>query len=86
MMQTFIDEIDAAQAGEAWLIPFAREHGADQIEMLAGATPGGVRSAWKGRRLLGYYVVLRDGLNWTVLVTHDLVSQTAEAASPPSTS
>jgi len=54
------------------LLELARQRGADQLNTPTGEHPGGVRSAWKGRTLLGYFFVLRDAMNWTVLVCHDL--------------
>lgn len=74
MQQIHMDEIDAIAAGDTWLNALAREHGANQLDTLSGEGSGGVRSAWKGRKLLGYFVVLRDALNWTVLVCHDLTA------------
>lgn len=77
MQQLHMDEIDAVTAGDAWLMELAKRSGADQLDTLSGEQPGGVRSAWKGRTLLGYFVVLRDAMNWTVLVCHDLTVQKA---------
>lgn len=67
-----MDEIDTVTAGDAWRNALLQEHSADQLDTLSGEGAGGVRSAWKGRKLLGYFVVLRDAMNWTVLVCHDL--------------
>ncbi len=71
-VQTHMDEIDAVQAGEKWLDALCQRRGADAAEMNPGTKPGGIRTAWKGRRLLGYYITVRDSLNWTVLACHDL--------------
>lgn len=72
MVQTHMDEIDAVNAGNKWLTDLSRRRGADSMDLNPGEKPGGIRSIWKGRRLLGYYVTLRDPLNWSVLACHDL--------------
>ena len=67
MYEVHLDELNAAQAGDAWLKRLAENHGGDRFETLSGQTPGGVRSAWRGNSLIGFYAVLRDARNCTVL-------------------
>jgi hypothetical protein len=74
MIKVFQDECDADLEGNKWLNDFAIKNGADLIEMMNGQGSCGAMSAWKGRKLLGYYLILRDGLNWSVLIKHDLVN------------
>jgi hypothetical protein len=72
IVQSHLDEIDAAMAGEQWLTALCRNRGATFADMHQCERNGGIRSAWKNRRLIGYYILLRDALNHTVLVCHDL--------------
>ncbi|WP_274644371.1 hypothetical protein [Pseudomonas serbica] len=72
MVQRHMDEIDAASAGETWLVELAQRRGGDYADLHKCERDGGIRSVWKGRRLLAYYVVLRDQVNWTILACHDL--------------
>lgn len=74
MQQLHMDEIDAAIAGDKWLMDVARAHGATKIDNLTGDKNGCIRTAWKGNQLLAYFVVVRDDANWSVLVCHDLTS------------
>lgn len=68
-----MDEGDAAREGHAWLSTFAAVKGADNIDMLSECQQnGGCVMAWDGRILLGYFLIVRDPMNWAVLVCHDL--------------
>lgn len=71
----FVDEIEACQLGERWLIALGKQKGATHTDLLQGNQLGGVRSVWKDRTLLAYFIVLRDQLNWSVLVCHDLTQE-----------
>jgi hypothetical protein len=72
VQKRFIDELDATNAGMTWLRKTAGPLGAERIDTLSGEGSGGVCSAWKGNELLAYFVVVRDLLNWSIVVTHDL--------------
>jgi hypothetical protein len=72
MVQRHIDEIDAVKAGEDWLTELGMRRGADSSDLHSCERNGGIRSAWKGGRLLAYFICLRDDLNWTILACHDI--------------
>lgn len=70
--ETFLDEIAAVTAGDKWSKEVGVRYGAERIETTPGEGSGGISGAWKGNQLLAYFVVVRDILNWSVLVAHDL--------------
>lgn len=72
MVQRHMDEIDAASAGETWLVELGLRRGADATDLHRCERNGGIRSAWKGNRMLAYFIVVRDQLNWSILACHDL--------------
>jgi hypothetical protein len=72
MVQRHMDEIDASNAGETWLVELGLRRGADSTDLHRCERNGGIRSAWKGNSMLAYFVVVRDQLNWTILACHDL--------------
>lgn len=71
MTQRFIDQIDAETAATKWL---NSRPGVKRVERHNHETPGRTCSAWAGNVLLATTVVVRDELNWSVLVCHDLVA------------
>ncbi|WOF81521.1 hypothetical protein P5704_026860 (plasmid) [Pseudomonas sp. FeN3W] len=71
-----MDEVDAVQVGEAWIEELAQRLGATACHSLRCETPGGVITIWKDRQLLAYYLVVRDDMNWTRLVRHDVSNET----------
>ena len=71
-VQRHMDEIDASSAGETWLVELGLRRGADSTDLHRCERNGGIRSAWKGNRMLAYFIVVRDQLNWTILACHDL--------------
>lgn len=86
MVQRHMDELDAANAGETWLVELGLRRGADSTDLHRCERNGGIRSAWKGNRMLAYFVVVRDQLNWTILACHDLsedLEPKTEIAQPP---
>lgn len=74
-----MDQIDAASAGYNWLISAGKAHGATGLSCLTGKTPGSAYLAWSGMRLKAYSLVLRDDLNWSMLVCHDVATAPAES-------
>lgn len=76
MLQRHMDQIDAASVGYDWLIDVGKAHGATALSCLTGKTPGSAYLAWSGVRLKAYSLVLRDDLNWSVLVCHDVARAT----------
>jgi hypothetical protein len=67
-----MDELDAASAGETWLVELGLRRSADSTDLHRCERNGGIRSAWKGNRMLAYFIVVRDQLNWSILACHDL--------------
>lgn len=67
-----IDQIDADLEAIRWIEERAVALGADRIEWHNHEYPGRTGSVWRGNTLLAVTVVLRDLLNWSVLVRHDL--------------
>ena len=84
MQKRFIDELEATNAGMDWLRKAAGLLGAERIDPLSGEGSGGVCSAWKGNELLAYFVVVRDMLNWSIVVTHDLSKERRTVTHPDS--
>jgi hypothetical protein len=84
VQQRFIDELDATNAGMAWLRKTAGPLGAERIDTFSREGSGGVCSAWKGNELLAYFVVVRDLLNWSIVVTHELSEKRWTASRPDS--
>lgn len=73
----FIDQIDADREAIKWLEDRAVALGADRIEWHNHEYPGRTGSAWKDNTLLAVTVVLRDMLNWSVLVCTEMHQTTA---------
>lgn len=84
-VQRHMDEIDAVKIGEEWLIELGRRRGADKVDLHRCEGNGGIRCVWKGRRMLAYYISVRDDMNWTVLSCHDLSQDLEPGAKSPLT-
>lgn len=84
-VQRHMDEIDAVQVGEKWLVELGQRRGADKTDLHRCERNGGIRSAWKGNRLLAYFISVRDDMNWTVLSCHDLSQDLEPDAQAPAT-
>lgn len=69
--QRFMDEIDAVEAGSAWLTPIAqdvyRERPCNIETHRFSSSDGGVTLLWSGRELIASYIVVRDDANCSVL-------------------
>lgn len=72
----FMDEGDATQHGLQWLRALGKTHHANRLDTMVGEGSGGSASVWRDHTLLGYILLLRDPLNWTELICHDLVDDT----------
>jgi hypothetical protein len=68
MVQTFLDQIDADFAAIKWL---NSRPGVNRVER-HNHSSGRTCSAWAGTTLLATTVVVRDELNRSILVCHDL--------------
>lgn len=67
--QRFMDQIDADRAAIAWL---ESRPGIEQIRWHNHEYPGRTGSAWCAGKLVAMTTVLRDDLNYSVLVLTDL--------------
>jgi hypothetical protein len=79
----YIDQIDADRDAIRWLEERALALGADRIEWHNHEYPGRSGSAWRGNTLLAITVVLRDVLNWSVLVCHEVSPRRGEPEEAP---
>lgn len=78
-----MDEGDATRAGLDWLMALGQTHHADRLDTMVGEGSGGSASAWRAHVLIGYFVLLRDPLNWTQLICHDLTEDSAPSTNSP---
>jgi hypothetical protein len=65
-----MDQIDADRAAIEWL---ESRPDIDEIRWHNHENPGRTGSAWQNGRLVAVTTVLRDDLNYSVLVCHDLL-------------
>ncbi len=68
----FIDQIDADREAIRWLEERALSRGANHIEWHNHEGDGRTGSAWKDGVLVAATVVLRDWLNYSVLICHEV--------------
>lgn len=70
----YMDQGDAFKVGWDWLSDIAQNHGATRIDPLNHCQQDGCAySAWVERRVLAYFLVVRDPYNWTVLLRQSFV-------------
>lgn len=75
-MKRFQDELDAVQAGDCFIKSIKQQYGKDKAFLRTENNPGryvgGIVTLWYFRRIIAYYVVVRDEMNYTILIEHDL--------------
>lgn len=74
--ELFRDELDACQEGSKFIHEIADSYGKEKaflrMEYMNGQYSGGWNTLWYSDKLIAYFLVVRDSMNWTVLIKHDL--------------
>jgi hypothetical protein len=55
-------------SARTWLQSLVETHGVDEFHTNPGEKAGGVMSAWKMSRLVAFATILRDDMNWAIVV------------------
>jgi hypothetical protein len=73
-MQRFRDQIDADAAGYAWLHKWIEDYPgiADSIEATNHEGNGRTVVAWLNNKPVAMFTVLRDQMNWSILIINYL--------------
>ena len=71
-MKRFLDQIDADSKGYDWLSAWIEDNegAADRIESSNHENNGRTTVAWSGNKPVAMFTVIRDQLNWSILITH----------------
>ena len=71
-MKRFLDQIDADSKGYDWLSAWIEDNegAADRIESSNHENNGRTAVAWSGNKPVAMFTVIRDQLNWSILITH----------------
>lgn len=76
-VERFMDEIDADDAGMEWLSAYIDD--SDKLTNVVHDGEGGKTvTMWKSNKPVAMYTVLRDELNWSVLIMQPLPSPPQE--------
>ena len=71
-MLRYLDQIVADEIGYKWLYTWIddNEDVADRIESSNHENDGRTVVAWAGNKPVAMFTIIRDQLNWSILITH----------------
>lgn len=73
-MQLHECDEEAKESGDEWIKALKSRRDVDTIDVNRSESGAAICSAWRGRRLIGYYVQFQDCAGWTHLFCQELHS------------